>query len=100
MLCTAEKKYYNKKALTVSAVRALFVYSDKHINVNIVPIQNSMLFILRKEELFSTISKQRKITGFDVFPNYLFAIAACLVDRSPSEYSCLRFELDKLKVLN
>jgi len=69
-----------QKVLTAETVRTHCFYSDKHINVNIVPIQNSMLFIIRKEELFSTISKQCKIAGFDVFPNYLFAIAACTVD--------------------
>ena len=76
MLCTAEKKYYNKKALTAETVRALFVYSDKHINMNITPVQNSMPFILRKEELFSIISKQRKFANFDVFPNYFPSLIA------------------------
>ena len=37
-----------------------FFYSYKHIDVNIVSVQDSMLFILRMEELFSIMSKQRK----------------------------------------
>ena len=81
MLCTAEKKYYNKKALTAETVRALFVYSDKHINMNITPVQNSMLFSLRAEDLFGIISKQRKFADFDVFLNYFPSlIAACTAD--------------------
>ena len=57
-------------------MRTLLFYSDKHINVNITPVQNSMPFILRKEELFSIISKQRKFANFDVFLNYFPSLIA------------------------
>ncbi len=72
----------NKKVLTVSAVRTLLFYSDKHINVNIMPIEYSALSRLRVKVFFSIVKIQRKIANLSIFPNYFFSlIAACVVDR-------------------
>ncbi len=57
-------------------------YSDKHINVNIMPIEYSALSRLRVKVFFSIVKIQRKIANLSIFPNYFFSlIAACVVDR-------------------
>ena len=58
-------------------MRTLLFYSDKHINVNITPIQYPTLSGLRVKIFFSIVQIQRKIANLSIFPNYfLSAIAA------------------------
>ena len=72
-----------KKVLTVSAVRTLLFYSDKHINVNIMPIEYSPLSGLRVKVFFSIVQIQRKIATLSIFWNYFPSlIAACTADRA------------------
>lgn len=63
-------------------MRTLLFYSDKHINVNIMPIEYSALSGLRVKVFFGIVQIQRKITNLSVFSNYFFSlIAACTADR-------------------
>ena len=56
-------------------------YSDKHINVNIMPIEYSALSGLRVKVFFSIVQIQRKIANLSIFWNYFPSlIAACTVD--------------------
>ena len=67
-----------QKVLTAEAMRTLLFYSDKHINVNIMPIEYSAFSRLCIDVLLSIVRIQRKIANLSVFSNYFFSlIAAC-----------------------
>ena len=65
-----------KKVLTAETVRTLFVYSDKHINVNIMPIEYSALSRLCIDVLLSIVKIQRKIANLSIFGNYFPSLIA------------------------
>ncbi len=68
-----------QKVLTAEAMRTLLFYSDKHINVNIMPIEYSALHRLRIKVFFSIVQIQRKIADLSIFWNYFPSlIAACV----------------------
>ena len=66
----------NKKVLTAKTVRTLLFYSDKHINVNIMPIEYSAFSRLCIDVLLSIVQIQRKIANLSIFWNYFPSLIA------------------------